>query len=118
MTAVIVLGSGKLADIESSDTLEFLSAGLRAELKKRNLMRLDPVRVRSKDRDLTRAASRLLFEAGHAGIDFCSALDDLPCCVLFEGRARLERDGTPIALAGPVPEMEEVCSEYGLRLEN
>jgi hypothetical protein len=112
----ITVSSGKMADIDSAGILADLSERLRRELAERKLKRLDAVRIRSQDRDLTRAASRLLHDDGHAGIDFRSRLDKVPCHALFEGRARLDRIGAAIPLSGRFPELLAVCAEYSLRL--
>lgn len=105
-----------MADIDSAAVLADLSERLRRELAERKLKRLDAVRIRSQDRDLTRAASRLLHDDGHAGIDFRSRLDKVACHALFEGRARLERSGEPIPLSRRFPELLSVCAEYSLKL--
>ena len=58
-----------MANIESAATLEDLTGRLSRQLTSRGIKRLDAARVRSKDRDLTRAASRLLYDDGHCGIN-------------------------------------------------
>lgn len=112
----ISITSGEMTDIESGPILADLSERLEHELKTRKLKRLDAARIRSQDRDLTRAASRLLHDDGHAGIDFRSRLDKVPCHALFEGRARLDQEGTAIPLSGRFPELLTVCAEYSLKL--
>lgn len=53
-----------------------------------------------------------------AGIRFASRLDGLPCYALFEGRARLDRDGENVALTDPAPEpLQNVSAAWQLRLE-
>ena len=95
--AEITVESGSMANIESAATLEDLTGRLARQLASRGIKRLDAARVRSKDRDLTRAASRLLHDDGHCGIDFRSCLD-------------------AIALTTQVPELIVVCGEYELTL--
>lgn len=112
----INISSGEMADIESSSALADLSERLKAELAERKLKRLDITRLRSQDRDLTRAASRLLHDDGHAGIEFHSRLDSVLCHALFEGRARLDQAGGAIPLSGQFPELLSVCAEYNLKL--
>lgn len=114
--AAIDIASGDLADIDSAPVLNALSDRMARELAARKLKRLDAARIRSQDRDLTRAASRLLYDDGHAGIDFRSRLDKVPCHALFEGRARLDQRGAAIPLTGKVAELSAVCAEYGLTL--
>ncbi len=77
---------------------------------------LDISEVRSRTRPLTQAISRALYEEGAAGIGFRSNLDDRPCTVLFEGRARLAPAGAAIRLTQDVPELLQVCAEYSLVL--
>ena len=112
----INISSGEMADIESAPILADLSSRLERELTARKLKRLDVARIRSQDRGLTRAASRLLHDDGHAGIDFRSRLDKVPCHALFEGRARLNQEGAAIPLSGRFPELLSVCAEYSLKL--
>lgn len=114
--AAISISSGKMANIESGAVLTDLSQRLADELHVRKLKRLDVASIRSQDRDLTRAASRLLYDDGHAGVNFHSRLDKLPCHALFEGRARLEPRGAAMSLSGEIPELEAVSTEYGLKL--
>ena len=112
----IVISSGEMADIESAALLGDLSERLEKQLAARKLKRLDAVRIRSQDRDLTRAASRLLHDDGHAGIDFRSRLDKVPCHALFENRARLDQVGIAIPLSERFAELLAVCAEYSLKL--
>lgn len=107
--AELVVAGGHMVDIESPPVL----AGLGTRLGE---PALDSARVRGKDRNITRAASRLLFEDGAAGIDFRSRLDGGPCHALFEGRARLEQLGEPLSLVEPLAELRAVCAELGLTL--
>lgn len=115
--ARIEVESGKMADIESGPMRTSLSRSLAKELAARGRKRFDAAAIRSQDRSLTRAASRLLYEDGCAGIDFRSRLDKVPCHALFESRARLEQRGAAIPLSGEVSELSAVCAEYGLMLE-
>lgn len=116
LEVAIDISSGVMADIEASPMLAKLTNALASELAARKIKRLDAAAVRGRDRSLTRAASRLLFEDGHAGIDFRSRLDMVPCHALFEGRARLQPDGAAVPLTEDVPELLAVCKEYGLTL--
>lgn len=116
VNANVDISSGAIADIESAGMLVRLTKSLGPELSTLGLKRLDAAAVRSQERGLTRAASRLLYDGGSAGIVFRSRLDKVPCHALFEGRARLVRQGAVIALSGKVPELLSVCGEYGLIL--
>ena len=49
--------------------------------------------MRSRDRIVTQAMSRALYERRYAGVRFGSNLDDRPCYALFERRAELKADG-------------------------
>jgi hypothetical protein len=92
------------------------SAGVRAELSRKLKRRLDVETIRGRDRDITRAISRELYDAGHCGIGFRSRLDKTACHALFEGRALLEQRGKALPLAGDVAELSAVCRDYGLTL--
>lgn len=112
----LVVTSGRVADIESATVLEDLSRRLASQLKARGLKRLDAARLRSQDRGLTRAASRVLHDDGHAGIDFRSRLDQVPCHAVFEGRAHLRQRGRAQPLTDDLPELLSVCADYRLKL--
>ena len=77
---------------------------------------LDISQVRSRDRIVTQAMSRALYERRYAGVRFGSNLDDRPCYALFEGRAELQPDGEPLELAPDLEPLRQVCDEFGLRL--
>jgi hypothetical protein len=77
---------------------------------------LDISQVRSRDRIVTQAMSRALFERRYAGVRFGSNLDDLPCYALFEGRAELRSNGDPLELTPDVEPLRQVCDELGLRM--
>jgi hypothetical protein len=77
---------------------------------------LDISQVRSRDRTVTQAMSRSLYERRYAGVRFGSNLDDEPCYALFEGRAELEPDGEPLELTSELEPLRRVCDEFGLRL--
>jgi RES domain len=77
---------------------------------------LDISQVRSRDRIVTQAMSRALYQRRYAGVRFGSNLDDRPCYALFEGRAALEPDGEPLELAPDLEPLRQVCEEFGLRL--
>ena len=77
---------------------------------------LDITQVRSRDRIVTQAMSRALYERDFAGVRFGSNLDDRPCYALFEGRAELEPDGEPLELEPDLEPLRHVCDEFGLRL--
>jgi hypothetical protein len=51
--------------------------------------------IRSKNRAVTHAISRDLYEHGAAGLRFRSNRDDQPCVVLLEGRAHFVPNGKP-----------------------
>jgi hypothetical protein len=72
--------------------------------------------VRSRDRIVTQAMSRALYERRYAGVRFGSNLDDEPCYALFEGRAELEPDGESLELTPDLEPLRQVCDEFGLRL--
>jgi hypothetical protein len=77
---------------------------------------LDISQVRSRDRIVTQAMSRALYERRYAGVRFGSNLDDRPCYALFEGRAELAPDGRPLELTPELEPLRQVCDEFGLRM--
>jgi hypothetical protein len=77
---------------------------------------LDISQVRSRDRIVTQAMSRALYERRYGGVRFGSNLDDRPCYALFEGRAELEPNGDPLELTPDLEPLTDVCDEFGLRL--
>lgn len=73
--------------------------------------------IRSKNRHITRAISRTIFESGDsAGIEFHSNLDSGTCYALFEGRSKLHQIGKVTYLNEDVPVLVKVCKEYGIDL--
>jgi hypothetical protein len=102
-----------LDEVEIRRELEWMYAGLLAE---RRMPHLDIGEVRSRDRVVTQAVGRALYDRGAAGVRFRSNLDDRGCTALFEGRGRLIRAGEPIPMTGDVPELLEVCAEWSLTL--
>ena len=102
-----------LDDVSLRDTLERAHNDL---LREHGMAHLDISDIRSKTRAVTKAISRDLYEQGAAGLTFKSNLDDCRCVVLFEGQGTLELSAEPISLAEEIPELQQVCHEYGLLL--
>lgn len=78
---------------------------------------LDTTELRSRDRIVTQAVSRRIHDRGFAGIVFGSLLDSGRCWALFEGRAALESRGDVVRLGHDLPELVQVCGEFGLTVE-
>lgn len=73
--------------------------------------------IRSKNRHITRAISRTVYETwDSAGIEFHSNLDGGTCYALFEDRSKLHQIGRATRLDEDVPALVKVCKEYGLGL--
>jgi RES domain len=109
--------NGTLVDLNDPAVLEEL-AGRHAELLLEHGMRyLNISEIRSKNRIVTQTISRDLYERGAAGVRFRSNQDDRLCLALMEGRARLVPAGEPIPLTEDIPELLQVCSDYGLVLK-
>lgn len=73
--------------------------------------------VRSKNRHLTRAISRIIYENWDcAGIEFRSNLNGGNCYALFEERSKLHQIGKSINLEEDIPLLIKVCKDYGLRM--
>jgi hypothetical protein len=77
---------------------------------------LDISEVRSRQRPVTQAIGRDLYESGAAGVRFRSNLDDQPCFAFFENRVAVEPAGAALGLEDDLPELVRVCGEYGLTL--
>jgi hypothetical protein len=107
---------GKLIPIEHTSQLERLSAIHKPFLTRHGIDHLVVSQIRSRQRDITQAFSRTLFEEGHAGILFRSRLDIKPCYAFFEGRASLHMIGKPIPMTTNHPDLIRVCGEYTLVL--
>jgi hypothetical protein len=86
-------------------------------LAKHGMRHLDMGQSHSGNRIVTQTIVRSLYDQGAAGVIFGSQLDDQPCLALFEGRARLETDGSPIPLTDDIPALMQVCDAYKLPLE-
>lgn len=78
---------------------------------------LDTTELRSRDRIVTQAISRRIHDRGFAGIVFGSLLDSGRCWALFEGRAALEPRGDLVRLDDDLPELVQVCAEFGLAIK-
>jgi len=78
---------------------------------------LDRDIVEGKNKELTRALGRLLYEEGAAGVIYPSKLHGV-CAALFERRARLVPAGRSERLTNPIPELLQACREIGLSLDS
>ncbi|MCI0549173.1 MAG: RES domain-containing protein [Candidatus Rokubacteria bacterium] len=114
--ASIALVGGALVDLDDVPSRERLARRHARLLARHGMRHLDISEVRSRQRPVTQAISRTLYDEGAAGVRFRSNLDDRPCTALFEGRGRLEPAGTPIPLTRDLPELLQVCAEYSLTL--
>lgn len=79
---------------------------------------LDSIAVRSRERPVTQAIARELFEQGIDAVKFTSGIDAEACFVLFEGRATLDGTGVASSLSEDVDELVQVCEELGLNLQD
>jgi RES domain len=109
---------GRLIDLDRPALLEELATRHATLLAEHGMAQLNISEIRSKNRPVTQAISRDLYERGAAGLLFRSNQDDAPCVVLLEGRARFVADGSPISLTNDVPDLALVCSEYNLVLKS
>ena len=108
------IAGGDLVDLNDPKVrtdLERTHAGL---LHRHGMEHLDISQIRSRDRDVTQALARALFDLGAAGVAYGSNLDDLPCYALFEDRARLIPDGDPEVLNPAHSDFMRICLEFGL----
>jgi hypothetical protein len=108
---------GIFVELDNPRLREQLADAHAALLAEHGMPQLDIFQRRSKDRPVTQAISRSLYERGVAGLLFRSNLDDKRCLVLFEGRARLRAFGRAKPAPEDIPDLLRVCAEYGLLLE-
>jgi hypothetical protein len=119
---VLVQGT---VEMTSGELLNLDDAKLRADLERRHakllakhgMNHLDIAAVRGRRRIVTQTISRSLYEAGAAGVIYGSNHDDLKCVALFERRAHLKAAGISVSLGSPIPELLQVCEEWGLTLD-
>ena len=116
LVAVELDRDGPLADIDDVSLRSELERAHGGLLREHGMAHLDISEVRSKSRPVTQAISRDLFDHGAAGLIFGSNLDDGRCAVAFEGRCTLEATADPVPLSEDLPELLQVCREYGLLL--
>lgn len=114
--AEVALRQGALVDLDDPATREALAQRHAALLHRYGMRYLNISEVRGRNRAVTQAIARSLFEAGEAGVRFRSNLDDQPFYALFEGRAQLVPAAAPITMTDHVPDLSRVCGEYGLIL--
>jgi hypothetical protein len=79
---------------------------------------LDLEDVQGHRRRLPQAIARRVFGWGAAGILYQSKLDGQLACALFESRARLIPAAKPKLLSETLPELDQVCKEFGLNVES
>jgi hypothetical protein len=109
--------SGDFVDLDDVNVIRELELQLAELLGDKDIDHLDISTLRSKDREVTQHISRTLYDLGAAGLRFRSNCDDQPCFVLYEDRAFLQQDGDPEPCTADIPELLQVCSDYGLIAE-
>lgn len=114
--ARIHLLEGDLVNLDEVAVRRRLERRHSAILQQYGMDYLDISEIRSDARIITQTISGSLYDEGAAGIRFRSRLDDLPCIVLFDGRAILSSAGDPLPLTNPIPALLQVCDEYNLVL--
>lgn len=114
--ATIQLREGELIDIDDVVVRQRLEHRHATLLNRYSMDHLNIGEIRSEMRVVTQTMSGTLYDEGAAGIRFRSKLDDLPCIVLFEGKASLSPAGRPEPMTAPIPPLLQVCDEYDLIL--
>ena len=104
------------ADLEDVQLRQALERQFAELLEEHGMLHLDISDVRSTNRVVTQTISRDLYNQGVAGLLFASNIDDSRCLAVMEGRASLEAHGDPTSLLEDVPELLDVCAEFGLFL--
>jgi hypothetical protein len=115
--ATVAIDSGELVSLDDAGLLAKLELRHVALLDEHGIDHLDISAIRSSKRIVTQTISQSLYEDGAVGIVYGSNLDDLRCLALFEGRAHLEPTGVSVSLGSPIPELLQVCEEWGLTLD-
>jgi hypothetical protein len=113
---VVTAAGAAVVDTDDVGVREALTIRHAALLARFGMDHLDISEIRSRTRIVTQTIGRDLCEGGACGVAFGSNLDDRPCFALWEGRAGLGRAGEPLALTPHLPELAQVCGEFGLSL--
>ena len=113
---VSIVPDEEFLDVDDVATRNAFEGELAALLAEHEIDHLDIAQIRSKQRPVTQAISRLGYEAGLIGVAFKSNLDDEPCWAIFEGRAVLEATGAAHRLTESLPELAAVCEAWDLTL--
>jgi hypothetical protein len=109
--------TGPLVDLEDLGLRRELALELAPALAEAGIRHLDIAELRGQRRAITQQLARHLFSTrAAAGVAYRSHVDDCPCAALFEHRSRLIAEGDPIALTESLPELHQVCDEFGLDL--
>lgn len=107
---------GGLIDLDDLSVRRAIEKEHAELLGNHGLAHLNIAEIRSRQREITQAVSRSLYEQGAAGVRYSSNLDNRRCFALFEGRGYLEADGEPERLTENLPELIEVCDHFSLVL--
>lgn len=108
---------GAVAEIDDVGLREELERTHSELLRAHGMEHLNISEIRSKNRAVTQAISRDLYEQGAAGITFKSNLDNGRCLVVFEGRGLFHPASDPQHLSDDVPELWQVVTQYGLLMD-
>lgn len=114
--ARIQLLRGSLINLDSVPVRQQIARRHPWLLREHELEFLDRDIIQGRNKELTRALGRLLYEEGAAGVLYPSKLNGV-CAALFERRARLMPVGRPLPLAAPIPELAQVCRHLGLSFD-
>jgi hypothetical protein len=109
---------GELVPIYEPGIRSRLEEDLKDLLMDLRISFLDLGDVQGNRRRLTQAIARTVFGWGAAGILYQSKLDGQLACALFESRARLIPAAEPKLLSETLPELDQVCREFGLDVES
>jgi len=116
---VIEPPDAQLIDLTSMSVRRELESEHVALLARYSLAHLDVSAVTSKQRDVTKAIGRTLFDREACGVIFPSAIAPDTCVALFEGRAVFVLgNAIPERLSVDTPDLLDVCAELGLQLSH
>jgi hypothetical protein len=109
---------GRLLDLADPAERRVIEARHAQLLADHDMSHLDMHEITTRRRIVTQTIATDAYDnLGVAAIRFASSRDGQACVALFEGRAELEPEETPIALTDPAPDpLLEVAAGWGLQL--
>lgn len=110
--------TGPLVSLDEVTVRSDLEVKLASLLYSLGIQHLDIDVIQGARREVTQAIARVLYGQGAAGVLYKSRFDNIPGVAFFEGRFDLKQSPPHDwrSLTASFPELEQVCSEWGLKL--